>query len=53
MCDVFQERFIPTINSSSKIIYNPNFGVASAFVGGADGDVIIDGTLYDFKVENI
>ncbi|MGN7300364.1 hypothetical protein [Ferdinandcohnia sp. SAFN-114] len=50
LCDVFQEKFIQTsVNSTSEIIYNPNFGVSSAFVGGADGDVIIDGTLYDFK----
>lgn len=50
LCDVFQEIFIPTIVSpKSEIIYNPTFGVSSAFVGGADGDVIIDGTLYDFK----
>lgn len=50
LCDVFQKEFIPKITrSNSEIIYNPNFGVSSAFVGGADGDVIIDGTLYDFK----
>jgi hypothetical protein len=50
LCDVFQDKFIPqVINPNSELIYNPNFGVSSAFVGGADGDVIIDGTLYDFK----
>ena len=49
LCDVFQEKFITTINPTSEIIYNPNFGISSAFVGGADGDVLIDGTLYDFK----
>ena len=50
LCDVFQKEFIPTIvRTNSEVIYNPNFGVSSAFVGGADGDVIIDGTLYDFK----
>lgn len=49
LCDVFQEKFMPIINPTSEIIYNPNFGIASAFVGGADADVIIDGTLYDFK----
>lgn len=50
LCDVFQEKFIPSVISpTSEIIYNPNFGVASSFVGGADGDIIIDGTLYDFK----
>lgn len=50
LCDVFQEKFISTILSpTSEIIYNPHFGVASSYVGGADGDVIVDGTLYDFK----
>ena len=30
-------------------ILNPTFGEASAFVGGADGDLIIDETLIDIK----
>lgn len=50
LCGVFQEKFVSTIVSpTSEIIYNPDFRPASAFVGGADGDVMIDGTLYDFK----
>jgi hypothetical protein len=49
LCDVFQDRFIQTIKPNSEIIYNPDFGVSSAFVRGADADVIIDGILYDFK----
>ncbi|WP_218775541.1 hypothetical protein [Oceanobacillus senegalensis] len=49
LCDVFQEKFIPTISPTSEITYNPNFGASSAFVGGADGDIVIDGVLYDFK----
>ncbi|MED1204210.1 hypothetical protein [Heyndrickxia acidicola] len=50
LCDVFQKKFVSTIVSpTSEIIYNPDFRPASAFVGGADGDVMIDGTLYDFK----
>ncbi len=50
LCDVFQEKFLPaSVSPNSEIIYNPHFGVSSAFVGGADGDIIIDGTLYDFK----
>lgn len=49
LCDVFQERFMHKIKPNSDIIYNPDFGVSSAFVGGADADVIIDGILYDFK----
>lgn len=29
---------------------NPYFGIGSRIVGGADADIYIDGTLYDFKV---
>src|SRR5699024_2434672 len=47
LCNVFSERFIPLVNPASKVAYNPHFGAASAFVGGADADIIIDGTLYD------
>lgn len=51
MCRVFQEKFLITkiISQKSKVIYNPTFGIASLMVGGADGDIIIDGVLYDFK----
>ncbi|WP_336769749.1 hypothetical protein [Bacillus bombysepticus] len=51
MCKVFQETFlIPEIVSpTSEVVYNPNFGVASLLVNGADADIIIDGVLYDFK----
>ena len=50
LCEVFQLEFINQyVNSESVVIYNPRFGCCSAFVGGADGDVIIDGTLYDLK----
>jgi hypothetical protein len=31
-------------------VLNPAFGAASQFVGGADGDIFIDGTLIDIKV---
>ncbi|PEO24957.1 hypothetical protein COL24_01030 [Bacillus toyonensis] len=51
MCKVFEEKFfIPEIvHKESKVVYNPNFGLASMIVDGADGDIIIDGVLYDFK----
>lgn len=51
MCKVFQERFLITeiVSQKSDVIYNPTFGAASLMVGGADGDIIIDGVLYDFK----
>ena len=31
-------------------VLNPTFGAASELVGGADGDVFLDGTLVDIKV---
>ena len=31
-------------------VLNPTFGAASELVGGADGDLFIDGTLVDIKV---
>jgi hypothetical protein len=48
---VFEEKFmIPEIiNEKSKVFFNPNFGIGSALVSGADADIFIDGTLYDFK----
>ncbi|WP_336448702.1 hypothetical protein [Bacillus cereus] len=51
MCKVFEEKFcIPEIvHKESEVVYNPNFGLASIMVDGADGDIIIDGVLYDFK----
>ncbi|MED3077021.1 MULTISPECIES: hypothetical protein [Bacillus] len=51
MCRAFQKRFLVTeiVSQKSKVIYNPTFGIASLMVGGADGDIIIDGVLYDFK----
>ncbi|MER1985861.1 MAG: hypothetical protein ABS948_08220 [Solibacillus sp.] len=50
LCKVFQDTFISTcVTPASTVIYNPTFGICSALAGGADGDIIIDGTLYDFK----
>lgn len=48
---VFEGKFmIPeVINQKSKVFFNPNFGASSILVGGADADIFIDGTLYDFK----
>ncbi|MEK4777151.1 hypothetical protein NST86_12390 [Bacillus sp. FSL L8-0199] len=48
---LFEENFmIPEIiNEKSNVIFNPNFGVSSLLVSGADADVYIDGVLYDFK----
>jgi hypothetical protein len=33
----------------NRILLNPNFGEASHLVGGADGDIILDGQLIDIK----
>lgn len=51
MCKVFEEKFLvpEIVHEESKVVYNPNFGLASSMVNGADGDIIIDGVLYDFK----
>ncbi|WP_255233871.1 hypothetical protein [Bacillus altitudinis] len=48
---VFEEKFISSgiINKKSEVVFNPNFGISSFLVGGADADVIVDGVLYDFK----
>lgn len=51
LCEVFRERFmIPQVmTSESNVVFNPHFGIASKSCGGADADIYIDGTLYDFK----
>ncbi|MBO5336777.1 MAG: helix-turn-helix transcriptional regulator [Lachnospiraceae bacterium] len=48
---VFEQKFVISglITNESKIVYNPTFGGASVICGGADADIYIDGTLYDFK----
>ncbi len=51
LCNVFQTAFIisENIHEGSSVTYNPSFGTMSAVCHGADGDIYIDGTLYDFK----
>jgi hypothetical protein len=51
LCNVFKEKFIipQILTSDSTVIYNPSFGSSSFELGGADADVFVDGTLYDFK----
>lgn len=47
---VFKEEFINNIvKKESSVVFNPEFGLASELVGGADADIFIDGVLYDFK----
>lgn len=48
---VFEQKFVINglITNESKVVYNPAFGMASMLCGGADADIYIDGTLYDFK----
>jgi hypothetical protein len=47
---VFKEEFIKNIvKKESIVLFNPEFGLGSELVGGADADIFIDGVLYDFK----
>lgn len=48
---LFEEKFIKAriVKENSEVVFNPEFGVGSLLVDGADGDLFIDGTLYDFK----
>ena len=49
--DVFQNVFIESglVKPSSDVVFNPRFGNMMALCGGADADIFIDNTLYDFK----
>ncbi|MCU9959305.1 MULTISPECIES: hypothetical protein [Bacillus] len=51
LMSVFEEKFMvpEIINEKSKVVFNPEFGAGSSLVDGADADIYIDGTLYDFK----
>lgn len=50
LCEVFMVEFIPqVVSKENKVVFNPHFGLASQSCGGADADIYIDGTLYDFK----
>ncbi len=49
LISVFSNAFICSgaVASDSEVVFNPKF--LAAEIGGADADVLIDGTLYDFK----
>lgn len=51
LLQTFEERFVISeiINENSIVKFNPHFGIAGSLVDGADADIFIDGTLYDFK----
>ncbi|MGP4070360.1 hypothetical protein [Halobacillus sp. B29] len=51
LMSLFEQRFLipEIITPESEVIFNPHFGAASFLVEGADADIYIDGTLYDFK----
>lgn len=51
LAQVFSDSFLPRVASDSVVVFNPTFGIGSRVVGGADADLFIDGTLYDFKVK--
>lgn len=47
---VFDDSFLnKVVTINSNVIFNPHFGKISTVIGGADGDIFIDGVLYDFK----
>ncbi len=48
---LYIERFVESriIRLDSDVVFNPHFGKWSFMCGGADADIYIDGTLYDFK----
>lgn len=50
LLDSFKRTFLSLVKPESEVIFNPGFSIASRIVGGADADIFIDGTLYDFKV---
>ena len=45
----FKKTFMPVVNKDSIVVFNPHFGIGSRMIGGADADIYVDGTLYDFK----
>ena len=50
--DIFVKDFTSIVYVDSLVIFNPKFGeLSSLLVGGADADIYIDCTLYDFKVQ--
>lgn len=51
MSEVFNNVFIVSglVKPTSDVVFNPQFGITSELVGGADADIYIDGILYDFK----
>lgn len=40
---------LQSFEKAARIELNPNFGTASQAIGGADGDLIVDGRLIDIK----
>lgn len=50
LCDNFKNHFVkPMISPNSTVVFNPKFGIGSILCRGADADIYVDGTLYDFK----
>lgn len=46
---LFESSFLPLVRPDSVVVFNPKFAVPAP-IGGSDGDIYLDGTLYDFKV---
>lgn len=52
LCSVFSDAFVFSgrVTVDSDVVFNPTFGVLIPMcIGGADADIYIDGSLYDFK----
>ncbi len=52
---VFYDDFISRgmVKENSDVVFNPTFGVCTKKLKGADGDIFIDGVLWDFKTTKI
>lgn len=51
LCLKYKANFLidDVLKPDSRIALNPTFGIGSAICTGADADIIIEDTLYDFK----
>ena len=52
---VFYDDFIAKgmVKEDSVVVFNPSFGICSKKLKGADGDIFIDGVLWDFKTTKL
>ena len=51
MAEVFRREFLGRyVGKNSAVVYDPSFGAVSDIVGNLDGNMLMDGTLYEFNV---